>query len=451
MPDAARTSVNETSEILSLNRFDASMTDGLEADVASLVTRRNASFGASSVLFYEQPLHIVRAQGVWMYDAHGRAFLDVYNNVPSVGHCHPHVVDAIARQAATLATNTRYLYDVVHDYAERLLATFPPALSNAVFTCTGSESNDLALRMAKTFTGGTGFIVTRTAYHGNTEAVMAISPSSFRDRSVPAHVRTIPAPDAYTAPTKDLGARFAADVQAAIADLEAHGIRFAALIVDSIFSSDGIFADPPGFLKPAVDAVHAAGGVFIADEVQPGFGRTGLNMWGHQNHGVEADIVTMGKPMGNGFPMGGVVTRPEILGPFCERTGYFNTFGGNPVAAAAGMAVLDVIEGEGLMQNAQRVGAHLRAGLRGLMADFPGLGDVRGAGLFTGVEFSRPGTRDPDRAMATYVINAMKEHSVLIGAAGAHGNTLKVRPPLCFSRDNADRFVDVMRTVLAAR
>jgi 4-aminobutyrate aminotransferase-like enzyme len=443
--------VTQISEILSLNRFDSSKAEGLEPDVASLVARRASSFGASSVLFYEQPLHIVRAEGVWMHDAHGRKFMDVYNNVPSVGHCHPHVVEAIARQAAKLATNTRYLYDNVHDYAERLLATFPAALSNVVFTCTGSESNDLALRMAKKFTGGGGFIVTNTAYHGNTEAVMAISPSSFRDRAVPAHVRTVAPPDGYTDPTGDVGARFAADVKAAIADLEANGIRFAALIVDSIFSSDGIFADPPGFLKPAVDAVHAAGGVFIADEVQPGFGRTGLNMWGHQHHGVEADIVTMGKPMGNGFPMGGVVTRPEILDPFCQETGYFNTFGGNPVAAAAGMAVLDVIEGEGLMRNAHEVGGHLRAGLRALMADFPGVGDVRGAGLFTGMEFSRPGTREPDRDTATYVINAMKTHDVLIGAAGAHGNTLKVRPPLCFSRDNAEHFVDVMRTVLAAR
>jgi 4-aminobutyrate aminotransferase-like enzyme len=451
MHDQPEPAVTEVSEILSLNRFDPRTAEGLDPDVASLVARRAASFGASSVLFYQQPLHIVRARGVWMYDAQDRAYLDVYNNVPSVGHCHPRVVDAISRQAATLATNTRYLYNVVHDYAERLIATFPAALSNVVFTCTGSESNDLALRMAKRFTGGSGFIVTNTAYHGNTAAVMEISPSSFPDRKVPAHVRTVAPPDAYGAPTDDVGARFAADVQAAIADLQAHGIRFAGLVVDSIFSSDGIFADPRGFLKPAVEAVRAAGGVFIADEVQPGFGRTGLAMWGHQRHGVEADIVTMGKPMGNGFPMGGVVTRPEILDPFCEETGYFNTFGGNPVAAAAGMAVLDVIEDEGLMQNAHEVGEHLRAGLRELMADHPGIGDVRGAGLFTGVEFSRPGTREPDRAAATYVINAMKEQGVLVGAAGAHGNTLKVRPPLCFTRDNAEYFIDVLTRVLTAR
>jgi 4-aminobutyrate aminotransferase-like enzyme len=438
-------------QILALNRFDAGQTQGLSPDIASLVARRAATFGASSVLFYEQPLQMVRAEGVWMFDSTGRRFLDVYNNVPSVGHCHPRVVEAIAKQAATLNTNTRYLYDVVHTYAERLLATFPAGLSNVVFTCTGSEANDLALRFAKIFSGGTGFIVTETAYHGNTTAVMEVSPSSYKSRKVPPHVRTVPAPDNYLDPVSDPGTRFAAQVKAAIQDLEANGVKFAGLLVDSIFSSDGIYADPPGFLKAAVEIVHDAGGLFIADEVQPGFGRTGGQMWGFQRHDVVPDVVTMGKPMGNGFPMGGVVTRPEILTPFCAETGYFNTFGGNPVAAAAGLAVLDVIEDENLIHNAKDVGDYFRTGLRELSNRFPVIGDVRGAGLFTGVEFSVPGTRTPDTDTATYVINAMKEHGVLIGAAGFHGNTLKVRPPLCFTRENADLFFDAMEKVLAAR
>jgi 4-aminobutyrate aminotransferase-like enzyme len=440
-----------TKQILALNRFDARHAEGLNAEIASLVARRQATFGASSVLVYQRPIRMVRAEGIWMFDADGRRYLDVYNNVASVGHCHPRVVEAIAKQAATLNTNTRYLYDNVHDYAERLLKTFPARLSNIVFTCTGSESNDFALRLTKSFTGGAGFVVTETAYHGNTEAVTEVSPSSFKTRNVPPHVRPVPAPDLYRHPTNDVGARFAEDVAKAIADLEGNGVKFGGLLVDSIFSSDGIYADPAGFLKRAVDVVHQAGGLFISDEVQPGFGRTGTAMWGFQRHGVEPDIVTMGKPMGNGFPVGGVVTRPEILEAFCETTGYFNTFGGNPVAAAAGLAVLEVIEDEGLVENANKIGGYFRAGLRDIAVRHPSIGDVRGAGLFIGIEFSLPGTTDPDVAAASYAINALKERGVLIGAAGAYGNVLKVRPPLCFSRDNADLFVETLDAVLSDR
>ena len=262
---------------------------------------------------------MVRAEGVWMFDADGRRYLDAYNNVASVGHCHPRVVEAIASQTATLNTNTRYLYDNIHDYAERLLATFPVSLSNVVFTCTGSESNDYALRLTKSFTGGTGFVVTETAYHGNTEAVTEVSPSSFKTRIVPPHVRTVPAPEP-TGIRRTMSARsFAEDVAKAIADLERNGVKFAGLLVDSIFSSDGIYADPPGFLREAVDVVHEAGGLFISDEVQPGFGRTGTGMWGFQRHGVEPGIVTMGKPMGNGFPVEGWSRGPRSLSCCARR------------------------------------------------------------------------------------------------------------------------------------
>ena len=438
-------------QILALNRFDARQAEGLDAELESVIARRQATFGASSVLVYQRPIRMVRAEGVWMFDADGRRYLDVYNNVASVGHCHPRVVEAIAKQAATLNTNTRYLYDNVHDYAERLLKTFPARLSNIVFTCTGSESNDLALRLTKSFTGGAGFVVTETAYHGNTEAVTEVSPSSFKTRTVPPHVRTVPPPDLYRHPTNDLGARFAEEIAEAIADLKRNGVKFGGLLVDSIFSSDGIYADPAGFLKQAVDVVHKAGGLFISDEVQPGFGRTGTAMWGFQRHSVEPDIVTMGKPMGNGFPVGGVVTRPEILEAFCETTGYFNTFGGNPVAAAAGLAVLEVIEDEGLVENAKEVGGYFRSGLQEMASRHPSIGDVRSAGLFIGIEFSLPGTTDPDAAAASYAINALKERGVLIGAAGAYGNVLKVRPPLCFSRDNADFFLETFDAVLSDR
>jgi 4-aminobutyrate aminotransferase-like enzyme len=441
--------MTESKQILALNRFDAGSTAHLDARVANLVERRMRSFGASSVLFYQKPLEIVRAEGVTMYDAAGKPYLDVYNNVPTVGHCHPAVVAAISEQAGKLATNSRYLYENLHTYAETLLATFPAALSNLVLTCTGSESNDIALRMAQTYSGGTGFVVTETAYHGNTSAVMEISPSSYKKgRALPAHIRSIPAPDSYNlAPGQDVGAVFAANLQAAIDDLQSNGVTFAGLIVDTIFSSDGVFADPLGFLAKAVEVTHKAGGLFIADEVQPGFGRTGKGHWCFARHGVVPDIVTLGKPMGNGFPMAGVVTRPELLEGFCAETGYFNTFGANPVAAAAGLAVLQVIEREGLIANADKVGEMLREGLRQLGQHDARIGDVRGAGLFVGLEFSGV-DKQPDAELAAQVINAMKERGVLIGAAGAYGNVLKIRPALCFSEANAGFFVETLAAVL---
>lgn len=435
-------------EILDLNRYRPGQAESFDPALQRELARRAATFGAYSVLVYDKPLRMVRGDGAWMIDADGRRYLDVYNNVPSVGHSHPRVVAAMARQAAALNTNTRYLHDGIHTYAERLLATLPEPISNVVFTCTGSESNDLALRIARTVTGGEGFVVTETAYHGNTAAVTDVSPSSFKNRRVPPHVRMVPAPSARNGRTEGLGEHFAAGIERAIAELERGGIGFAGFMADSIFSSDGIFADPPGFLAPAAALVRRRGGMFIADEVQPGFGRTGQHMWGFERHGVVPDIVTMGKPMGNGFPIGALATRPELLAAFCATIGYFNTFGGNPVAAAAGNAVLDVLRDEGLMANADATGAYLRSGLAGMARDVPAIAAVRGAGLFVGVEFRDPRSDDPAPAVASAVINAMKEEGVLIGAAGSHGNTLKIRPPLCFSRDNADFFLAAMRTVL---
>lgn len=436
-------------EILALNRFDASRTDGFPAELVERVQRRSATFGASSVLFYEQPIEMVRAEGAYMFGADGRKYLDVYNNVPSVGHCHPRVVAAMAKQAADINIHTRYLTRIVETYAERLLATYPAALSNLVMTCTGSESNDLAMRIARVGTGAEGFIVTETAYHGNTALVTEISPSALKKRKPAAFVRTVPAPSGDDPAT--VGAAFAAHVEAAIADLKAAGVGVTALIVDSIFSSDGIYADPAGFLQPAVEAVRKAGGLFIADEVQPGFGRTGFGLWGFSRHGVVPDIVTMGKPMGNGFPMGGVVTRPDLLQKFCEETGYFNTFGGNPVAAAAGLAVLDVIADEGLTENADAVGSYFTQNLRGLKERHAAIGEVRGAGLFIGLDFIGLEDGAPDTALATHVINEMKANGILIGAAGKYGATLKIRPPLCFSRDDADYFVKVLSGILGNR
>lgn len=438
-----------TKEILDLNRFDASRTEGFPPDLAERVAKRQAAFGASSVLFYEQPIEMVRASGAYMYGAGGRQYLDVYNNVPSVGHCHPRVVEAIARQVGELNIHTRYLNRVVEAYTEKLLSKFPQSLSNVVLTCTGSESNDLAMRIARIATGAEGFIVTEAAYHGNTALVTEISPSSLRKRKPAPFVAIIPAPSAREGMSVEES--FAASVEQAIAELKSRGIGLAALIIDTIFSSDGIYADPAGFLKGATDVVHRAGGLLIADEVQPGFGRTGGGLWGFERHGVRPDIVTMGKPMGNGFPMGGVVTRPELLKKFCEETGYFNTFGGNPVAAAAGHAVLQVIEDEGLVERSATVGGYFKQSLEALQGTHSEIGDVRGAGLFIGLDFIDPATGEPDTALATHAINQLKHNGILIGAAGKYGATLKIRPPLCFSQEDADLFTGTLDSILKAR
>jgi 4-aminobutyrate aminotransferase-like enzyme len=409
---------------------------------AALLQRRQKLLGPAYRLFYEEPVHLVRGEGVWLFDPAGERYLDTYNNVASVGHCHPHVVDAIARQAARLNTHTRYLHKGVLDYAERLLATFPSEIGNIMFTCSGSEANDLALRVAETCTGGTGFIATANAYHGVTQTLAKLSPSLGLPIDPAAPIRLIPAPSGG----KDADACFAAGVRTAIEEMRVHGIRPAALIVDTIFSSDGVFPDPPGFLQAAVAEIRAAGGLFIADEVQPGFGRTGDHMWGFQRHDLVPDLVTMGKPMGNGHPIAAMAAKPELLAEFGRRSRYFNTFGGNPVSVAAGMAVLDVIENEGILANAAAVGTYLQDSLQQLAARHPLITAVRGAGLFIGVELCRNGK--PATQVTTCIVNALRKCRVLVGTAGPQGNILKIRPPLVFDRSHADFFMTALNQVL---
>jgi len=436
-------------KILMVNAFNPATADELNPDLQALLARRQRVLGPSYKLFYEEPIHLVRAEGVHMYDVQDNQYLDVYNNVPSVGHCHPHVVEAITKQVATLNTHTRYLHELILTYAEKLIATFPPELSNVMFTCTGSETSDLALRVARNFTGGTGIIVTETAYHGITSAVSEISPSLGDNVPLGQHVRTVPAPDPLRGDGADVGETFARKVQAAIDDLKRHGIKVAALIVDTIFSSDGVYADPAGFLAPAVEAVRRAGGVFIADEVQPGFGRTGDAMWGFQRHGVVADLVIMGKPMGNGLPIAGLIAKPEVLQDFAMRARYFNTFGGNPVCCAAGLAVLEVLERERLMENAKSVGGYMKQGLAELAKRYPSIGQVRGAGFFIGVDLVKDReTQEPDPDFAIRLVNGLRKRFILIGASGPEGHVLKIRPPLPFSRDNADHFLNSMDDTL---
>jgi 4-aminobutyrate aminotransferase-like enzyme len=430
-----------------VNAFDPTAGCVEPAQTRALLERRDRVLGSGYRLFYHQPVHLVRGDGVWLYDPEGNAYLDAYNNVACVGHSNAQVVGAMAEQAARLNTHTRYLTDGIVDYAEQLLAYFPQPLSQVMFTCTGSEANDLAYRMAREFTQGEGFIVTENAYHGVTSAVSGMSPSL--GRGVAPFVRTVPAPSSYRSPGVDVAQVFASDVRAAAADLRAHGIRPAALLLDTIFSSDGILPDPAGMLQGAVEAIRAAGGLFLADEVQAGFGRLGQGMWGFGRHEVVPDIVTLGKPMGNGFPLAGVVARPDIAAVFGAETRYFNTFGGNPVACAAGMAVLDVIEERGLVDQAAAVGTHLLDGLRQLADRYEVIGDVRGAGLFIGVELVRGrASRAPAPDVAQGVVDGLRERRVLASSSGAAGNTLKIRPPLVFAREHADLLLDTLEQVL---
>ncbi|WP_448951389.1 aspartate aminotransferase family protein [Labrys neptuniae] len=426
-----------------VNAFDPTKAIGFAAEEAALIERRRRVLGPAYRLFYAHPVHVVRGEGVWLYGPDGTAYLDAYNNVASVGHCHPHVVAALARQAGTLNTHTRYVTDGILDYAERLVATMPAEIANIMFTCTGSEANDLALRVAKAATRGTGVIVTENAYHGVTDVLAQMSPSLGAGAPIAATVRVVPAP----VTGDESGERFALGVKAAIADMAAHGIRPSALLVDTIFSSDGVFVDPPGFLRPAVEAIRAAGGLFIADEVQPGFGRTGAGLWGFARHGVVPDLVTMGKPMGDGHPMAAMAARPEHLEAFGREVRYFNTFGGNPVSCAVGMAVLDVIEQEDLVANAREVGAALKQGLQGL--GDRRIGEVRGAGLFIGADII-DAKGAPDAAMAAAIVNGLRERQVLISATGLHGHSLKIRPPMVFSHENAELLVERLKATLAS-
>jgi 4-aminobutyrate aminotransferase-like enzyme len=375
----------------------------------------------------------------------------MYNNVPHVGHCHPRVFDAICEQARTLNTHTRYLHENVVQLAERLTAKMPQALDTAMFCCTGSEANELALRIARRATGRTGIIVVDYAYHGNTQAIYEISTDTIPPEEVPSWVATVPAPDVYRGPHRgaDAAERYAAYVADAIATLASRGIETAAFVIDTIISSSGVVAPPPGYLGRVAELVRQAGALFVADEVQPGFGRTGRHFWGFEADGLEPDIVTMGKPMGNGHPLSAVVTRRDLVDAFAEHGRYFNTFGGNPVSCAAGLAVLDIIEEEGLQHNALQVGQHLADGLWGLAADHECIGDVRGTGLFLAAELvTDRETKTPATELAAAVVNGLREHGVLTGSIGPSANILKLRSPLVLSKDDADYFLGILGKVL---
>ncbi|AIK14335.1 aminotransferase class-III [Pectobacterium atrosepticum] len=420
------------------------MTSEMTATEA-LLARRQRVLGGGYRLFYEEPLHVARGEGVWLFDHQGKRYLDVYNNVASVGHCHPVVVEAVARQSAQLNTHTRYLHHAIVDFAEDLLSEFPAELNNVMLTCTGSEANDLALRIARHVTGGTGMLVTRWAYHGVTSALAELSPSLGDGVVRGSHVKLIDAPDTYRQP----GA-FLTSIREALAQMQREGIRPAALLVDTIFSSDGVFCAPEGEMAQAAALIRQAGGLFIADEVQPGFGRTGESLWGFARHNVVPDLVSLGKPMGNGHPIAGLVGRSALFDAFGRDVRYFNTFGGNPVSCQAAHAVLRVIREEQLQQNAQRVGDYLRQGLQQLAQHFPLIGDIRAYGLFIGAELvSDRESKTPASESALQVVNAMRQRGVLISATGPAANILKIRPPLVFLEEHADVFLTTLSDVLA--
>ncbi|GAA1279151.1 aspartate aminotransferase family protein [Pseudonocardia aurantiaca] len=431
------------STILDGNSFSSADAGLLPSEDRELLERRRRVLGPSYRLFYRRPLHLVRGSGTRVYDADGREYLDAYNNVASIGHGHPAVVEAVHRQMRTLNTHSRYLQHEILDYAEQLLATFPAALDTVMFTNSGSEANDLALRVARHATGGTGVVVTAEAYHGTTSLVADVSPAMGREHPLGSFTTLVPAPDAYRrGGGAQLGEWFAGEITAAFGRLRSSGVRPAAFLADTIFASDGVLSDP-AVLGPAVRAVHQEGALFIADEVQPGFARTGASFWGFARHGVVPDLVSLGKPMGNGVPVAGMVGRSEIVDRFGSEIPYFNTFGGSSVPIAAAQAVLDVIQRENLAARAEALGDVLRDGVRAHARRHPAIGDVRGAGLFLGVEIvSDRERRTPDSALALAVVNTLRDLGVLVSVAGPHNNVLKVRPLLVYSDADVALFLD---------
>jgi 4-aminobutyrate aminotransferase-like enzyme/Ser/Thr protein kinase RdoA (MazF antagonist) len=423
-------------------------------DAGAILAAREQHIGPNLSVAYRRPLHIVRGYMQYLYDADGRRYLDAVNNVPHVGHSHPRVVRAGQRQMAVLNTNTRYLHEQMARYAARLAATLPEPLRVVYFVCSGSEANELALRLSWAHTGRRGTVVMDVAYHGNTTTLVDISPYKHAGpggTGAADFVRTVPLPYVYRGPYRgaDAGVRYAGHVAEAIEGIQQDGVGVAAFIAESLPGCGGQILPPDGYLAAAYASVRAAGGVCIADEVQTGFGRVGTHFWAFEAQGVVPDIVTMGKPIGNGHPLGAVVTTPEIAASFDNGMEYFNTFGGNPVSCAIGMAVLDVIEEEGLQVYALRTGTHLIDGLRALMERHPVIGDVRGQGLFIGVELVRDrATREPAGAQAAYVANRMRERGILLSTDGPDHNVLKIKPPLAFTTEDADFLVTTLDDVL---
>ena len=419
-----------------------------------LFGRRKRALGPAYRHFYEQPLYLVRGEDVWLYDDQGNRYLDCYNNVPSVGHCHPEVVGALAKQAAILNTHTRYLHHAIVEYAEMLAATLPGDLSVCSFVCTGTEANDLAYRMARAVTGNRGIIVTEGAYHGNSTLVTELSRGAACPRPWPDFVAAAEPPYTYRGTYgedhPDVAGAYANRVDDAISALAENGHKPAMMIIDSIFDARGILTPPPGYQQKVYEKVRAAGGLVVADEVQSGLTRLGDHMWGFMDSAVVPDIVTMGKPMGDGHPLAVVVTTPDIAADFAKETSYFNTFGGNPVSAEVGKKVLEIVLRDDLLTNARETGDYLLAGLGELAETHDLIGEIRGKGLFIGIELvADRADKTPATEKTNAAVEAMRESGVLLSPIGQHRNILKIRPPLTLQKEHADIVLEKLDAALA--
>jgi 4-aminobutyrate aminotransferase-like enzyme len=420
---------------------------------ATLVARRDRALGAGAPLFYDKPLHIVRGEGVHVFDETGRRYLDMYNNVPCVGHANSHVVDAMARQQATLNVHSRYLHEGIVTFAERLAALHGPAIESVIFSCSGTEANEVALRIVRGQTGKAGIICTNHTYHGNSEAVGKMTRIG-DGRNTGGDVRAIPFPEKFRplvpgASEADLCAAYLERLRNTIRSFEEDGTGFAGLIVCPIFANEGLPDVPQGYMTRAAEIVRAAGGLVIADEVQAGYCRTG-RWWGYEGAGFTPDIVVTGKPMGNGLPLAATAASKALVDGFRARTRYFNTFASSPLQAAVGMAVIDVIERDKLADNVARVGASLKAALGERKKTCAAIGDVRGHGLFIGVEMVKAGAaREPDADRAIEVVNKLKDRGFLTSNAGAFRNVVKIRPPLVFAQRDADEFLTAFDATVA--
>ena len=408
-----------------------------------LLDRRYAAIGEKSPLFYDEPLHLVKGEGVWVYDSGGKKYLDAYNNVPHVGHCNPRVVQAVTDQLATFNSHTRYLHENLVSYVERLTSKFSDPLDMMILTCTGSEANEAALRLARNHTHAQGIIVTNCSYHGNTEAVAELGFAFMPEAQSTQRVLGFTPPCTYRMSGHEVsGEIYLQEIRQAITQFKERGIGIAGILLCPAFANEGLINSPLGFVRAAVDLVRAEGGLFIADEVQGGFGRTG-KWWSHQWEDVVPDIVTLGKPMGNGYPLAGVVSSAELVNEFSEWGMYFNTFAGGPVACAAGAAVMDVIEEESLIDKAVEVGDYLAQKLRSLQEKHEIIGDVRHKGLIFAIELVTNRTKKtPATKEAGKIVNAMCREGVLISRIGTHDNVLKIRPPMVFEREHADLLID---------
>ena len=426
----------------------------LRAEVEkNLLKKRQKLLGNNLSVSYKKPLHITRAYNQYLYSSDGRRYLDTVNNVPHVGHQHPKVVHAAQRQAAVLNTNSRYLHETILDYAEELLAMFPPELSVCYFVNSGSEANELAVRMAQTFSGQKDMIAMEVGYHGNTNAAIELSSYKFDGKGgkgAPSHVHIVPIPDTYRGIFRDenSGKEYAKHPQKIIQRLNSGSKGIAGFIGEPILSCGGQVVPPKGYFKEVYKNVRAAGGLCISDEVQVGFGRVGKRFWGFELHDVIPDIVTMGKPIGNGHPLGAVVTTRKVAEAFDNGMEFFSTFGGNPVSCAVGQAVLDVIKQEDLQSHALKIGNYLKNSLKDLSKKHPIIGDVRGHGLFLGFELVKdPNTLQPATEQAAYLKNRMRDLGILMSTDGPHENVIKIKPPMCFNRENADFLIGMLDKV----